>query len=180
MGNMRETSMKRFGALRNVASGVLALTLLAGISFGVLAQDATPEAAAPGEGLFFTFANATASGQLFVDMQNGLQGAADDAGVELKIYNNNFDGETALRRVHQRTYDLALCDWKMPGLGGQEIYERLRYTSPALSERMIFITGDVINDRVQDFLKARNKVCLSKPFSLGEFRAVITQAFAQS
>ena len=90
------------------------------------------------------------------------------------------DGETALRRVHQRTYDLALCDWKMPGLGGQEIYERLRYTSPALSERMIFITGDVINDRVQDFLKARNKVCLSKPFSLGEFRAVITQAFAQS
>ena len=90
------------------------------------------------------------------------------------------DGETALRRVNQRTYDLALCDWKMPGLNGQEIYEHLRCTNPKLSERMIFITGDVINDRVQDFLKERNKVCLSKPFSLSEFRTAITQAFAKS
>lgn len=105
MGNTRARSKKRFGALGKFASGALALTLLAGASFGVLAQDATPEAAAPGEGLFFTFANATASGQLFVDMQNGLQGAADEAGVELKIYNNNFDGETALRNAQLMVQD---------------------------------------------------------------------------
>jgi ribose transport system substrate-binding protein len=38
-------------------------------------------------------------------MQNGLQGAADDAGVELKIYNNNFDGETALRNAQLMVQD---------------------------------------------------------------------------
>lgn len=87
----------------------LALVLILGISsmqVNAGAQDSTPAAAErPGEGLFFTFANANASGQLFVDLQNGLQSAADTAGVELKIYNNNMDGETALRNAQLMVQD---------------------------------------------------------------------------
>jgi two-component system, NtrC family, sensor kinase len=90
------------------------------------------------------------------------------------------DGEAALRRVSQTPYDLALCDWKMPGLSGEQVYERVRASNPALSERMIFITGDVISDRIQKFLCERNKVCLSKPFSLGEFRSAIDKALGGS
>jgi two-component system NtrC family sensor kinase len=89
------------------------------------------------------------------------------------------DGETALRRLSQTSYDLALCDWKMPGLNGQQVYERLRASNPKLSERMIFITGDVVNDRTQRFLQESNKLCLTKPFSLTEFRAAIGQALAE-
>jgi len=90
------------------------------------------------------------------------------------------DGEAALRRLDKIPYDLTLCDWKMPGLNGQQIYERVRAMNPALSERMIFITGDVINDKAQEFLRERRKVCLSKPFSLVEFRAAIGKALAAS
>jgi len=86
------------------------------------------------------------------------------------------DGETALKRVDQSSYDLALCDWKMPGLSGQQIYERLRVTNPKLSERMIFITGDVVNEKTNEFLQKQNKVCLSKPFSLAEFRNAVNKA----
>ncbi len=86
------------------------------------------------------------------------------------------DGESALRCVGRGSYDLALCDWKMPGLNGQQVYERLRTADPALSEKMIFITGDVINERTRNFLKERNKVCLSKPFSLKDFRAAVRKA----
>jgi two-component system NtrC family sensor kinase len=89
------------------------------------------------------------------------------------------DGETALRRMSQIRYDLALCDWKMPGLNGQQIYERLRVSNPKLAESMIFITGDVVNDRTQRFLRESKKVCLTKPFSLTEFRAAIGQALAE-
>jgi len=88
------------------------------------------------------------------------------------------DGESALSRLGQTSYDLALCDWKMPGLNGQQIYERVRATNPALSERMIFITGDVINDKTEKFLRESQRVCLSKPFSLVEFRAAISKALA--
>ena len=88
------------------------------------------------------------------------------------------DGETALRRLNQTSYDLALCDWKMPGLNGQQVYERLRASNPKLSDRMIFITGDVVNDKAQRFLRECKKVCLTKPFSLTEFRAAIGKALA--
>jgi len=52
----------------------------------------------------------------------------------------------------------------MPGWNGEQVYERLRATNPALSERMIFITGDVIGEKTQNFLRTCNKICLSKPF----------------
>jgi two-component system NtrC family sensor kinase len=90
------------------------------------------------------------------------------------------DGETALRRLDQTAYDLTLCDWKMPGLNGQQVYERVRASNPALSDRMIFFTGDIINERAQSFLRERKKVCLSKPFSLVEFRTAVRQALAPS
>jgi len=85
------------------------------------------------------------------------------------------DGESALRRLGQYHYDLALCDWKMPGLNGQQIYERLEVADPEMSQRVIFITGDVVNEKTQEFLRARHKVCLSKPFTLGDFRSAIDQ-----
>jgi len=88
------------------------------------------------------------------------------------------DGEAALRHLDETPYDLTLCDWKMPGLNGQQIYERVRAAHPLLSERMIFFTGDIINEKTQEFLRETKKVCLSKPFSLVEFHDAIGKALA--
>ncbi len=85
------------------------------------------------------------------------------------------DGESALRRLGQYHYDLALCDWKMPGLNGQQVYERLHASDPEMSRRLIFITGDVVNEKTQEFLSTQHKVCLSKPFTLGEFHTAINR-----
>ena len=90
------------------------------------------------------------------------------------------DGASGLRRLAQSRYDVTLCDWKMPGLNGQEVYERLRSKDPAQSERMIFITGDVVNEKTRRFLEEQKRVCLPKPFSLGEFREAIGKMLAAS
>jgi two-component system NtrC family sensor kinase len=83
------------------------------------------------------------------------------------------DGETGLRQLSRKRYDLTLCDWKMPGLNGEQVYERIRALNPTLCERVIFITGDVVNEKTRRFFEEHNKVCLAKPFTLGEFRAAI-------
>jgi two-component system NtrC family sensor kinase len=88
------------------------------------------------------------------------------------------DGETGLQRLNEKGYDLALCDCRMPGLSGQQVYERMRVTNPALSERMIFITGDLINEKTRKFLEQQNKICLSKPFTLADFRTAIKQVLS--
>ena len=88
------------------------------------------------------------------------------------------DGASGLQRMSEKQYDVALCDWKMPGLNGQQVYERARAMNPTLSSRMIFITGDVINERTRKFLEQQNKICLPKPFTIVEFRAAIKKVLA--
>ncbi len=83
------------------------------------------------------------------------------------------DGEKALLQLRKNHYDVALCDWKMPGLNGRQVYERLRAASPALCQRMIFFSGDVVNGQMREFLEKEKRPCLAKPFTFGEVRAAI-------
>jgi two-component system, NtrC family, sensor kinase len=90
------------------------------------------------------------------------------------------DGETALQRLKENHYDAIFCDWKMPGLNGRQIYEKLHETKPEFCHRVIFITGDVINEQMQKFLEAEKRPCLAKPFKLAELRNIVKTALAAS
>ena len=89
------------------------------------------------------------------------------------------DGETALRRLDQYHYDLALCDWKMPGLGGQQVYERLQASNPDMSRRLIFITGDVVNEKARNFSAFATSLPV-QAFHAGGFRTAINRVMTPS
>jgi signal transduction histidine kinase/ActR/RegA family two-component response regulator len=82
-------------------------------------------------------------------------------------------GQAALELVQRHRYDVIISDWKMPGLNGMQIFEDLQRHDPATARRMLFMTGDVVNDIFQEFLKKHGRACLPKPFSVREFRAAI-------
>jgi hypothetical protein len=42
---------------------------------------------------------------------------------------------------------------------------------------MIFMTGDVLSEKVEKYLADHGKQCLTKPFALGEFRAAVGAIF---
>jgi len=83
------------------------------------------------------------------------------------------DGRTALELLGSRRYDVILSDWKMPGMSGQELYQRLQAQNSAMTAAFIFMTGDVLNERMQGFISECGASFLAKPFSLDEFRAVM-------
>jgi two-component system NtrC family sensor kinase len=85
------------------------------------------------------------------------------------------DGQLALNAVAKKDYDLVVCDQKMPGLSGPQIYERLREQHPKAADRLIFMTGDVVGESFQKFLKESGKFCLTKPFSLRELRSTVSE-----
>jgi len=91
-------------------------------------------------------------------------------GYEVKV---TTDGEEALQAFAETNFDLTVCDWRMPGLNGRQFYERLRDVNPKACERMIFVSGDVINAKMRQFLEKEKCASLSKPFTLSEFRSVI-------
>jgi signal transduction histidine kinase len=89
------------------------------------------------------------------------------------------NGEAALRTLRENKFDLIVCDLKMPGLNGRQVYERLRQESPDNCRRMMFITGDIIGEPLRHFLETEKRPCLSKPFSLAELRQTIKTTLAQ-
>ena len=82
-------------------------------------------------------------------------------------------GEAALELILQHEYDVIVSDWKMPGLNGINLYQELLERKPAAARRMLFMTGDVIKDSFQQFLKQHARTCLPKPFALREFHAAV-------
>jgi quinoprotein glucose dehydrogenase len=65
------------------------------------------------------------------------------------------------------------CDWKMPGLNGRQIYERLWAADPDRCWRIVFFSGDVVNEPMRRFLESEQHPCLAKPFALEEIHAAI-------
>jgi CheY-like chemotaxis protein len=96
---------------------------------------------------------------------------------ELNLYGYDvvtaIDGESGLRETKQNHFDAAIFDWKMPGLNGRQVYEQLRATKPDFCRRVIFVTGDVVNEPMRKFLEEEKCPCLTKPFALADLRDVI-------
>jgi signal transduction histidine kinase/CheY-like chemotaxis protein len=76
------------------------------------------------------------------------------------------DGLEALDRVKQRHYDLIICDLKMPRLDGTQFYREIASSSPALTQRIMFVTGDVAGTDAERFLEESGCRWLAKPFRL--------------
>jgi len=84
-------------------------------------------------------------------------------------------GERALEALGRKRFDVVVSDWKMPGLNGMQLYEHLVATDTATARRVIFMTGDVINDTFEEFLNRHGKMCLTKPFAIAEFQAAVAK-----
>jgi two-component system NtrC family sensor kinase len=87
-------------------------------------------------------------------------------------------GEAGLNRLKQNHCDVVFCDWKMPGLNGRQVYENLRTASPGLCRRVVFITGDMVNEPMRGFLEKEKRPCLAKPFTFDEVRDAIKTVLA--
>jgi two-component system NtrC family sensor kinase len=87
------------------------------------------------------------------------------------------DGESALRVMASGRFDLIISDWKMPGLSGRQLFERLLASDPEAAKRMVFMTGDVLSEKTEKFLSEHGKTCLPKPFSIADFQKVVSDMF---
>ncbi|MFQ5524595.1 MAG: ATP-binding protein, partial [Acidimicrobiia bacterium] len=83
------------------------------------------------------------------------------------------DGAVALVRLQERTYEVILCDVRMPELDGPGLYRELERCHPGLRERVIFITGDELGPETREFLEVTRAPRLGKPFDRQDVRRAI-------
>ena len=101
--------------------------------------------------------------------------ALGDAGF---VVDRAGDGEEGLTRVTQGSYDLIICDLKMPRIDGMQFYRAMAAAAPALARRVIFVTGAVAGTEAERFLEETGCRWLAKPFRLGDLLRAARDALA--
>jgi PAS domain S-box-containing protein len=85
----------------------------------------------------------------------------------------------ALDLIQQRHFDAILSDYRMPVMNGQEFYNALMTKNPDLAQRIIFLTGDVMNLETQTFLDSIHNPHISKPFQLTHIQTVLNEVLSK-
>jgi signal transduction histidine kinase/ActR/RegA family two-component response regulator len=71
----------------------------------------------------------------------------------------------ALSAMESQSFDVILCDLRMPGMSGEALYTRVAQIDPVHARRFIFMTGVGFGADVERFLAAAGRPVLEKPFS---------------
>jgi two-component system NtrC family sensor kinase len=84
-------------------------------------------------------------------------------------------GSEALRKLTQPDIMVVVSDINMPEMDGRRLYDEIQKRRPELLDRILFITGDTLDERTADFLKNTGTACLKKPFSFQEITSAIAR-----
>jgi CheY-like chemotaxis protein/anti-sigma regulatory factor (Ser/Thr protein kinase) len=86
----------------------------------------------------------------------------------------------ALEMIDRREFDLIISDFRMPKMNGQEFYQHAVQKKPELARRVVFLTGDVVNEETQAFLQSTGNPHLSKPFQLARVERIVEDMLQQN
>ena len=76
------------------------------------------------------------------------------------------DGAEGLGMAVAGDYDAMVCDIRMPGMGGEELYGCLRQLDVRAARCVVFMTGDAADPATEEFLVRVAAPHIRKPFSL--------------
>ena len=86
------------------------------------------------------------------------------------------DGTEAWTKIRSAFYDCILLDLRMSGTSGGELYRLIAACDQELAKRVIFITGNPINQVGDSFITESGIPILRKPFCLEELHRQITSS----
>jgi two-component system NtrC family sensor kinase len=82
-------------------------------------------------------------------------------------------GEAALEALGRASFDIVLCDVKMPGLNGFELAAAIRDRDSELADRVIFVTGDTLSPSTRSRLEQSGNLYIPKPFSIEQLEQAL-------
>jgi PAS domain S-box-containing protein len=91
------------------------------------------------------------------------------------IVESAASSEEALSHLVAGHYEFVLCDFNLPGLNGEQLFERVRSQAQAATPRFVFMTGALLDPaQVAQFQKKGASV-LQKPFHVAALATLLAQ-----
>jgi len=94
-------------------------------------------------------------------------------GYEVDIAVN---GAIASKMMGEAEYDLCLIDIRTPIMNGRELYQYILDKYPKFIGKVIFTTGDVLDEKLASMLEGAERPYLPKPFTPDELRSIVKEA----
>jgi two-component system, OmpR family, response regulator len=87
-------------------------------------------------------------------------------------------GVAALPLLESGTYLGVISDMRTPGgVDGADVHDWIKAHRPELHHKLIFITGDIVNEDTARTLRRTGAPCVEKPFRVQELLAVVEKVF---
>ena len=117
---------------------------------------------------------------LVVDDEPGIRQATarflNRSGLQVRAVS---DGAEALRALRGQSFDVILCDVRMPGMNGRDFLIRLREQAPQLVSTLIFATGDSLDADTAALLADSGAPSLVKPFDFDALERLVREVAAR-
>ena len=84
-----------------------------------------------------------------------------------------YSAEEALEHVRGTDFDVVFCDLVLPDRPGIDVYDRVREAWPGREDRVIFMTGGVLDARARATLARVKNPVLEKPFTLDDVLSAV-------
>jgi CheY-like chemotaxis protein len=90
-------------------------------------------------------------------------------------------GADALRSLASRDFHGVISDMLTPGgVDGAQVFAWIASNRPHLATRLVFITGDMANEKTAEMLRSTGAPCVEKPFRIQEFISVVEQTMGKA
>src|SRR5215469_9004603 len=87
-------------------------------------------------------------------------------------------GAEALDSLKKRNFRGVISDMRTPGgITGADVHTWLAANRPELAARVVFITGDIVNEETRRLLGATGAPCLEKPFRVQQLLSAVQETF---
>jgi PAS domain S-box-containing protein len=83
--------------------------------------------------------------------------------------------EEALEHFANHVYEIVLCDFNLPGLNGEQLFEQVRARSNGPAPRFVFMTGDMLDPAMVAAFSEKGAHVLQKPFHVSALAALLAE-----
>ena len=105
-----------------------------------------------------------------------VRAALERSGYRVEVASSAVQG---LRLLQSNQYSAVISDMRTPGgISGAEVLAWLKKNRPAMTGRLVFITGDIANDETAAILKTSGAPFIEKPFRVQQLLGLVEKVLA--
>lgn len=113
---------------------------------------------------------------LIVDDEEGIREIVQEGlsarGMKVQAAESS---EAALDYLAKNTCEIVLCDFNLPGMSGERLFDELRTRLGSSVPRFVFMTGELVSSEVVERYRGKGARVLQKPFQISGLATLLTE-----